>query len=691
MAIQELPIQVANQIAAGEVVERPASVVKELVENAIDAGASEIAIHIKEAGLRSIQVIDNGRGIAADQVELAFKRHATSKIYSSNDLFRIRTLGFRGEALPSIASVSEVTMNTSDGESSSEIYLKDGEIIDQKTSALRRGTSVLIENLFYNTPARLKYLKSLQTELAHITDIINREALGHPEIRFNYTHDGKTLLSTNGKGRVNEVLAAIYGFRQAKDMVLIKGESLDFQISGYVSLPTVTRASKSYMSLFVNGRFIKNYKLSQAILKGYGSKLMVGRYPIAVIYIELDPQLIDVNVHPTKQEVRISKEDDLYEMIKASIIKALAPVQRIPDVFADEDEDSLELAVENRQVRTDTTSSSQTDGLEQNQQNHYRPLNQPTTYLGEQSSFDFNVSQTNQHTIHQPGEGNASSKENKGINEGEQPIQVPSYLRDEAQVVEETEIESESQDQAKGRITYLDTEKEVSLPKSHNKPVWQTVKQVRELDQAMVDRNSSFPDLTYVGQMQGTYLVAENETGMYLIDQHAAQERIKYEYYRDTIVEFGTAMQSLLLPIVFDFSTSEAQEIEQIRPKLLEMGIDLEPFGPNAFQLQQHPIWMGKKNVQKIVEDLIALVLEDPKATVGNYREATAIMMSCKRSIKANHYLDDMQAKQLLHDLAYTKNPYNCPHGRPVLVHFSNYEIERMFKRIQDPHESPQL
>ena len=687
MAIQELPIQVANQIAAGEVVERPASVVKELVENAIDAGASEIAIHIKEAGLRSIQVIDNGRGIAADQVGLAFKRHATSKIYSSNDLFRIRTLGFRGEALPSIASVSEVTMNTSDGESSSEIYLKDGGIIDQKTSALRRGTSVMVENLFYNTPARLKYLKSLQTELAHITDIINREALGHPDIRFNYTHDGKTLLSTNGKGRVNEVLAAIYGFRQAKDMVAIEGENLDFHISGYVSLPAVTRASKSYMSLFVNGRFIKNYKLNQAILKGYGSKLMVGRYPIAVIYIELDPQLIDVNVHPTKQEVRISKEDDLYDMVKTGIIDALAPVQRIPDVYAYGEGDDGQ-SVNNSDPFASTSSG----------QNNYRPLSQPTTYLGEQASLDFSAIQSShgsdtKQDATSPFSGNGFSNAfDENVNEGvKQSVQVPTYLRDEAQVVQAEDLENEADDSDESSVAYLDTEQEVDLPKSHNKPVWQTVNQVRALDQAIVDRNMSFPELTYVGQMQGTYLVAENEMGMYLVDQHAAQERIKYEYYRDTIMEFGTAMQSLLLPIVFDFSNSEAQEIDQIRPKLLKMGIDLEPFGPNAFQLQQHPIWMGKKNVQKIVEDLIALVLEDPKATVGNYREATAIMMSCKRSIKANHYLDDMQAKQLLHDLAYTKNPYNCPHGRPVLVHFSNYEIERMFKRIQDPHESPQL
>ena len=394
--------------------------------------------------------------------------------------------------------------------------------------------------------------------------------------------------------------------------------------------------------------------------------------------------MIDVNVHPTKQEVRISKEDDLYDMIKTAIIDALAPVQRIPDVYADGEGDDGQSA--NNSDSTASTSSGQSN---------YRTLSQPTTYLGEQATLDFSASHgsNSQQDATSAFSGNGFSNvfEEDVNEEVKQSVQVPTYLRDEAQVVQAEDLENEADHSDETPVTYLDTEQEVDLPKSHNKPVWQTVNQVQALDQAIMDRNMSFPELTYVGQMQGTYLVAENETGMYLVDQHAAQERIKYEYYRDTIVEFGTAMQSLLLPIVFDFSNSEAQEIDQIRPKLLEMGIDLEPFGSNAFQLQQHPIWMGKKNIQKIVEDLIALILEDPKATVGNYREATAIMMSCKRSIKANHYLDDMQAKQLLHDLAYTKNPYNCPHGRPVLVHFSNYEIERMFKRIQDPHESPQL
>jgi len=675
MAIQELPIQVANQIAAGEVVERPASVVKELVENAIDAEASEISIIIKEAGLRSIQVIDNGKGIPADQVSLAFKRHATSKIFTSNDLFRIRSLGFRGEALPSIASVSEVTMNTSDGETSSEIYLKDGEIVDQKASALRRGTSILVENLFYNTPARLKYLKALSTELSHITDIINREALGHPNIQFRYVHDGKTLLTTNGKGRVNEVLAAIYGFRQAKDMVPINNENLDFQVSGFVSMPTLTRASKSYLSLFVNGRYIKNYKLNQAIIKGYGSKLMVGRYPIAVIYIELDPQLIDVNVHPTKQEVRISKEDLLYDMIRDAIVAALQPVQRIPDVFEDED-----TSLDDTYIYPDEQSDSSYI-----EQNTYQTFDGPSDYIGEQASFDF-TSSTNSR-----GAPNARINFDQDDAATEEHIHpVPTYLQDLVQVAAIDETDEAGQDEPE-ELPYLDTEAEVAAPVNHDKPVWQTVNNVITADKEMVQRNLSFPELTYIGQMQGTYLIAENETGMYLIDQHAAQERIKYEYYRDIIVEFGTAMQTLLLPIVFDFSLAQAQQIQGVLPKLLEMGVDLEPFGPTSFQLQQHPLWMGKKNIQKIVEDLIDLVLEDPKATVADYREATAIMMSCKRSIKANHYLNDLQAKQLLHDLAYTKNPYNCPHGRPVLVHFSNYEIERMFKRIQDPHQSPQI
>lgn len=662
MTIQELPVQVANQIAAGEVVERPASVVKELVENAIDANATEIEIKVEESGLKSIQIVDNGIGMSAADAKLAFKRHATSKIFNSNDLFRIRTLGFRGEALPSIASVSEITLETSDGDTGTFMYLQAGELIDSHPSHLRVGSSVRVENIFYNTPARLKYLKSMPTEFSHVTDIIHREAIGHANIRFKFIHDDKVIFETNGKGRVKEVMAAIYNYKEVKDMIAINIANLDFEVNGFVSAPNITRSNKKHISIYLNGRYIKNFILNKAILNGYGSKLMVGRYPIAAVNIKLDPQLLDVNVHPTKQEVRISKEDDLYDLIKQAIVEALSPVQRIPEAI----ESAADYDVDN------VYQQAVSDNFNQLEEKIEQTEFQFDNGRSEESEGQARIIRNNHH-FH---ENQESYTELSTASHRDERIAVPSFISEK---IETTDVGS-----------YIETESETDIPQLHDKDVWQTVKKAKQLDKAESERNQSFPYLDYIGQMHGTYLLAANESGMYMIDQHAAQERIKYEYFRAIIADQGTAMQELLVPYVFEYTQAEFLQIKELLPKLVTMSIELEVFGAKSFMLNSHPIWMGKKDVQRIVEDMIELALEDTQASVAQYREATAIMMSCKRSIKANHYLNDLQAKQLLNDLAKTENPYNCPHGRPVLIHFSNYEIERMFKRIQDPHQSPQ-
>jgi len=310
--IIELSEQLANQIAAGEVVERPASVVKELVENAIDAGATKIDVLVQESGLQLIQITDNGQGIAQEDVETAFKRHATSKIHRQEDLFRIRSLGFRGEALPSIASVSEIELETASDqeEIGTRIELKGGQVIKKEPAPVRKGTKISVKNLFFNTPARLKYVKSLQTELSRIGDIINRLALSHPNIAFRLMNEGNQMLATSGSGDLKTTIAGVYGLGNARKMLEIQGEDLDFVVNGFVSLPELTRANRNYISIIINGRYIKNYLLNQAILGGYGSKLMGGRFPLAVLNIQMDPLLVDVNVHPTKQEVRLSKEKE---------------------------------------------------------------------------------------------------------------------------------------------------------------------------------------------------------------------------------------------------------------------------------------------------------------------------------------------------------------------------------------------
>ena len=335
--IHELNDILADQIAAGEVIERPASIVKELVENSLDAQSKRVDIIVENAGLDSIRVIDDGQGIAADDVELAFKRHATSKINSRQDLFRVQTMGFRGEALPSIASVADVELTTAiaDATAGRTVHLRGGKLVANQPAPARRGTDVRVTELFFNTPARLKYLKSPQTELARITDIINRLALANPQVAFSFTHNGKEIFRSAGNDNLQQVIATIYGIQAGRKMLAVQGTDNDFRVTGFVSLPELTRASRQYITIMINHRYVRNYALTKAIIQGYESKLMVGRYPVAVINIDLDPVLVDVNVHPAKREVRLSKEDQLAKLIAQTIRQRIAQENLIPDVDAD--------------------------------------------------------------------------------------------------------------------------------------------------------------------------------------------------------------------------------------------------------------------------------------------------------------------------------------------------------------------
>lgn len=653
--IEELSEMLANQIAAGEVIERPASVVKELVENAIDAHSTQIDIRIEEAGLRKIQVIDNGDGIPSLEVEKAFKRHATSKIHSRDDLFRIRTLGFRGEALPSIASVSEVTLETSTGEDKGTyLYLKGGKIIEQRSSDARKGSKITVESLFFNTPARLKYVKSLQTELANIGDMINRLAMSHPGIAFRLVHDGNQMLRTVGNGDLRQTLAGIYGVQTAKKMRPIANENLDFKIGGYISLPEVTRASRNYLSIMVNGRYIKNYLLNKAIIEGYGSKLMVGRFPIAAITIDMDPLLVDVNVHPTKQEVRISNEKELMELLSEAIKKTLSKEQLIPD------------ALENLGFKNKFNKSND---------------------KAEQIRLDM--------TEERPSEMKGTPSWNKPEKERLNDEEVSSLVHLPKEATEETKkTDFYVSEDTMMNVTSLSSE----VPAINSQPIIEeSYSELIDLHQgshlkaaekmlAEEEKVKQLPSLEYIGQMHGTYLFAQNENGLYILDQHAAQERIKYEYFRKKIGEVSSDLQELLVPIMLDYPNSDALKIQENQAALEKVGIYLEAFGQNSFLLRRHPTWFTPGEEEKIVREMIDLLLESGSISVAKFREATAIMMSCKQSIKANHYLNDQEARQLLRDLGYTENPYNCPHGRPVIIHFGNNDMEKMFKRIQDPH-----
>lgn len=599
----------SNKIAAGEVVERPASIVKELVENAIDAGATIVEISLEEAGLTSIRVTDNGKGMSHRDALQAFERHATSKIKNEHDLFRIRTLGFRGEALASIASVSKIQLWTSDGETTgTEVELDGGTIIRHDYAALRKGTDITVSQLFFNTPARLKHMKTIQTELGHTIDLVNRLALSHPLISFKLYHHSQQLLYTIGNGDQRRVIAAIYGVATAQKMIPFTTENADYKVTGLLSLPELTRASRNYMTLIVNGRWVKSHAVNHTILDAYHTYLPIGRYPITVINVEGDPLLLDVNVHPSKQQIRMSKEGELLNLLKEAVRSTIQQQVIVPDAIKKQ------------------------------------PIMKPTT-----------VQPTIWDAMPIVREQNSSLK--KATEQMVEGMAVNEILPDPTFIPETEQVNNETE------------EKEWS--------------EEEEIPTVSSKREHRFPSLVPVGQVHGTYIIAQNEDGFYMIDQHAAQERIKYEYFRDRLqaADHGER-QMLLLPLIFHYSMDEKVRIEENIQHLHDVGIYLEPFGPTSYTVKEYPAWFPNGEETSIIEHMIEQVLQTKKVDVGKLREESAILMSCKKSIKANHYLSIQDMEKLLEDLSKAENPFTCPHGRPVLIHFSTYEIEKMFKRV---------
>lgn len=645
--IKELQTSLANKIAAGEVVERPGSVVKELLENAIDAQATEINIEVEQSGVASIRVVDNGTGIHIEDLGLVFHRHATSKLDADDDLFHIRTLGFRGEALASISSVSKVTLKTcTDNQEGQEIYVENGEILNQKPAKAKQGTDILVESLFYNTPARLKYIKSLYTELGKITDIVNRMAMSHPDIRISLISDGRTILKTNGSGRTNEVMAEIYGMKVAKDLVHITGETSDYRLEGYVAKPEHSRSNKHYISIFINGRYIKNFLINKAILEGYHTLLMVGRFPICYINIEMDPILVDVNVHPTKLEVRLSKEDQLFELI----------VEKIREAFKDR------ILIPQNDMNKLTQKNKVLDKFEQQKIDFEKRKQQRDATHSTNLNFDLDDNQPNE-----------TKQSNQSL---DNTLSSPNTTPDDSYSVQES-----TYDYAKTQRDVLNDMEEQDI--TDTLALSEDVAEASDIKGSISSNPSQrIPYMEVVGQVHGTYIIAQNENGMFMIDQHAAQERIKYEYFREKIGDVSNEIQNLLIPLTFHFSKDELMIINQHVEELDKVGVHLEPFGGNDYIVDSYPVWFPAAEAEEIIKDMIEYVLEHKKVNVKKIREEAAIMMSCKKSIKANHYLKNNEMADLVNQLRETEDPFTCPHGRPIIINFSNYELERLFKRI---------
>ncbi len=621
----------SNKIAAGEVVERPSSVVKELVENSIDANSTVIEIYVEEAGLQSIRIIDNGEGMEEDDAVNAFHRHATSKIKDENDLFRIRTLGFRGEALPSIASVSKFELKTSTGEGpGTRVYLEGGKLITKESYSSRKGTDMTVSELFFNTPARLKYVKSVHTELGNITDVVNRLSLSHPDISFKLVHNDRVLLQTSGNRNPLQVLAGIYGMQTAQKMLPFEASSLDFSIKGYAGSPEMTRASRNYMTILVNGRFIKNYVIAKAIMEGYHTLLPIGRYPIVLLNIEMDPLLVDVNVHPSKMEVRFSKEQELMELIRDAIKQTFKKETLIPSGAPVK--------------REEKPKSEQTQFTFMERSVPEQKPVVPTPPPIPPGAEGFSV-------IYEPPEPDVKP-----------PVQQAA--------AEETPVWKDEEP----------AEAEVMMPE--DSPSAEPEELPQEEAPPKGERESRIPPLYPIGQLHGTYILAQNDQGLYMIDQHAAQERIKYEFFKEKVGEVNKELQDMLVPLTLEYSTDDFIKLEENKGELEAVGVFLEPFGQNSYIVRSHPTWFPAGMEEQIIDEMIHQVLTLKKVDIKKLREEAAIMMSCKGSIKANRHLRNDEITALLDELRHTNDPFTCPHGRPIIIHYSIYELEKMFKRV---------
>ena len=586
----------ANKIAAGEVVERCLSVVKELVENSVDAKSDEIKVELIESGLRSIKVIDNGSGMDKDDAVLAFQRHATSKLYSEDDLFSISSLGFRGEALPSIASVSEVELKTSSNGVGTYVHIKGGNIIEVKESDLAKGTSFTITNLFYNTTARLKHLSSSYAELANIVEYVHKMALSYPNIKFILVNDGRELFNTSGDGNLLKVINAIYGINVVKKMIKIDNKNNDYEISGYISLPEVNRSSKNYISTLVNGRVVKNYQLSKIINESYSTFKEDTRYPIVVINIKTDPSLLDVNIHPSKLDIKFSNMDELIKLIQTTIINTLKDKLLIPKIEAPTS-DKVEIKYENMSLDLNRTVS---EG--------------DTAYTSKLSDL---VNFNNQDSI-----------------------------EDLSDITDENELLN--------KITEVENQEE----------------------------NKKLPELYPIGLALGTYIVCQNELGIYLIDQHAAKERINYEIVLYNLSHPNSNVMTPLIPINIELPLNEYLIIKQNIEILNKINIQVEEFGSSSFRVISHPTWINKGFEVQTIKHIFEMIVRDEKNfSLERFIDNVAKMVSCKMSIKGNTRINIEEMESLINDLRKCNNPFNCPHGRPTIIHFTIYELEKMFKR----------
>lgn len=703
--INILSAELSNKIAAGEVVERPSSVVKELVENSIDAGSTNIKIIIKEFGIQQIRIIDNGSGISNDDLARAFLRHATSKISADYDLFHIETLGFRGEALASISSVSKVVIKSCAGEAQGKmLVLEGGKVVSEEYYAPIKGTDLSVENLFYNTPARLKYLRNPHTEQANITNIIHKFALSYPNVAFELHVDGKITFKTYGDGDVHKILSKIYNMGVARNMIEFSGSNDDYKVFGYISVPEETRASKNYINIFINGRYIKNYGIQNAIIDAYGTLLMINRYPLCVINIEMDPILLDVNVHPTKQEVRLSKEAELIRLIKEVIAERLSNYTYIPqgmnNVLTKKEKTKIEKI--NFLDEFDNKFGNVEDEI-----NFSEKKKEPEVDVEVERSFSDNQEESTSHVIQEDeflfggdlltnsGEEKTSvqSKENtfnqrsktQRIKSDLPDLSYSSHPRDNRNKFGDKPTKKEIENfmnfsRKEDNSSYDDRAEKVVSNVAKDDSHFNEIKDAK-IVQDDYTKVRTLPDLKVLAQIFKTYILSEADNKLFLIDQHAAAERYNYEKLQREFIERKNYKKQMLIPLMFDFSVDEAAEVRNNLEKFEELGIVFEEFGDNSYVVREFPGWI-EEDEEQMIKIIVEKVLRNNNITFNELRNDAIAMASCKMSIKANQVLTDVEMNKVISDLYECKNPFTCPHGRPIITKMEKKDLEKMFKRI---------
>jgi len=590
MTIRILTEDVVAKIAAGEVIERPASVVKELVENAIDAQASVIHVALQSDGRRRIQISDNGIGIPSEEAELAFARHATSKLQQAEDLFNVLTLGFRGEALASIAAVSLVTLTTrnEENETGTLLRVEGGRLETRRAVGAPRGTVIAVENLFYNTPARLKFMKKETTEKRHIAGIITRYAMAYPRIRFTLEQDGYEAFRTSGTGQLIDVVAGALGIEQVHDMLEVSDQSGDVHVEGFTSAPRLNRADRSRITLFVNGRWVQDSGLTYAVIQAYHTLLMTGRFPIAVLMITVPPDEVDVNVHPTKAEVRFRDNDKVFTTLQRAVRRAIIQQGTAP------------MLRDRRFEAHGHTDSAQ----------------EP---FAEQTALDM-------------------------------PLDTPGQFA-----------------RHRSMITYAQDEGGTTIPEGLGAP----------------SRPRTLPLLRIIGQIGASYIVAEGPAGMYLIDQHAAHERVLYEQFMADYLKQGTIGQYALDAQSIQVASDEARMIEEQLPVLRELGFDLEPFGPNTFVVRSVPAMLADTDPASMFTGILDDLAQGNQPGLASIEEKIVLRVCKTAAVKAGQVLNHEQMQNLIQQLERCQAPLTCPHGRPTMIHMSSHQLEREFGRIQ--------